>query len=67
MCRIDDFILEEHELERMRLKYFQKWKSHVCQCLSEEEMRRLDWIDEFCKDVRKGLLELKHQGKIVDF
>ena len=64
MCRIDDFKLEERELEEMLLKHFQKWKSHVCQYLYEDETKRLDWIDEFCKDVRKGLLELKHQGKL---
>ena len=66
MCNIDDFKLEYRELEEMLLKHFQKWKSHVCQCLDEEEMKRLDWIDEFSKDVRKDLLKLKHQGKLVD-
>jgi len=66
MCNIDDFILEDRELDEMLLKHFQKWKSHVCQYLSEDEMKGLNWIDEFCKDVRKGLLELKHQDKLRD-
>ena len=66
MCRIDDFKLEERELEEILLQHFQKWKSHICQYLYEDEMKGLDWVDEFCKDARKGLLELKHQGKLRD-
>ena len=67
MCRIDDFKLEERELEEMLLKHFQKWKSHLRQYLKEEEMKGLDWIDEFGKDVREGLLKLKQQGKLRDY
>lgn len=61
-----DFIVEHHELKWILLKHFQKWKSHACQCLDEEEISRVGWIDEFCKDARKELLKLKHQGRLVD-
>lgn len=66
MCGIKDFKLEETELKEMLLKHFQKWKSHLRQYLKEEEMKDLDWIDEFSKDVHKELLKLKQQGKLVD-
>ena len=62
-----DFIMEQHELEWILLKYFQKWKAHACQCLDKEEIKKVDWIDEFSKDVRKELLKLKQQGKLVDY
>ena len=66
MCRIEDFKLEEKELEEMLFKHFEKWKLHLRQYLKEEEMQGLEWIDEFCKDVREGLLKLKQQGKLID-
>jgi hypothetical protein len=61
-----EFVLEQHELELILLGHFRKWKSHVCQYLYEEEMKNLDWIDGFSKDVRKELLKLKRQGKLAD-
>ena len=61
-----DFITEQHELEWILLKHFQKWKAHACQCLDEDEIKKVDWIDEFSKDVRKELLKLKQQGKLVN-
>jgi len=66
MCNIDNFKLEDLELEEMLVKHFQKWKFHQCQYLKEDEMKGLDWIDEFCKDACKDLLKLKHQGKLKD-
>ena len=32
--------------------------------LYDEEIERLDWIDEFCQDARKGLFELERQGRL---
>lgn len=66
VVELADFIMEQHELEWILLKHFQKWKAHACQCLDEEEIRGVDWIDVFSKDVRKGLLKLKQQGKLRD-
>jgi hypothetical protein len=57
-----EFALEHRELELMLLKHFRKWKAHVCQCQTEDEIHRFDWIDEFSKDVRKELLKFKQQG-----
>lgn len=64
MCNIDEFKREDNELEEMLLKHFLKWKSHTCQYLYEDEKTGLDWIEEFCKDVRKDLLQLKQQGRL---
>ena len=64
MYGIEDFRQEERELSEMLLQLFQLWKSHICGYLYDEEIRRLDWIDEFCQDVRKGLLELERQGRL---
>ena len=58
------FELEHHELELMLLVHFKKWKSHACECLNDNEIQQLDWIDEFTKDVRKELLKFKRQGKL---
>ena len=64
MYKIEDFRQEERELSEVLLKHFQLWKSHVCGYLYDEETERMDWIDEFCQDARKGLLELKCQGRL---
>jgi hypothetical protein len=64
MCGIEDFRQEERELSELLLKLFQRWKSHTCEYLYDDEIRRLDWIDEFCQDARKGLLDLKRQGRL---
>ena len=60
------FVSEQQELELIVLRHFQKWKSHACQCLSDDEIQQLDWIDEFSKDIRKQLLKLEQQGKLKD-
>ena len=64
MYEIEDFRQEERELSEMLLKLFQQWKSHVCGYLYDEEIKRMDWIEEFCQDVRKGLQNLKCQGRL---
>jgi hypothetical protein len=66
MSEINKFNQEDKELEKMLLGHFRKWKSHVRQYLYEDEMKKLDWIDEFCKDARKDLLRLKDRGKLRD-
>lgn len=66
MCNIEKFKLEDRELEDMLLKHFQKWKSHQCQYLKEDEMKGLDWIDEFCKDVRKDLIDFEDNGRLKE-
>jgi len=66
MNEIDAFKQEDRELEKMLLEHFKKWKSHVLQYLYEEEIKNLNWIDGFCKDARKELLKLKHQGRLKD-
>jgi hypothetical protein len=60
----EDFSQEEQGLSEMLLKLFQRWKSHVCGYLYDEEIERMDCIEEFCQDVRKGLQNLKCQGKL---
>ena len=62
MCNREEFKLEDRELEEMLLKHFQKWKSYLCQYLKEDEMKGLDWIVEFCKDVRKNLIDFEDNG-----
>jgi len=64
MYEIEDFKREEGELSEMLLKLFQRWKSHVCGYLYDREKRRMNWVDEFCQDVRKGLLDLELQGRL---
>jgi len=64
MYGIEDFKREERELSELLLKLFQRWKSHTCEYLYDDEIEQLDWIDEFCQDVRKGLLDLKRQGRL---
>ena len=64
MYGIEDFRQEERELSEMLLKLFQRWKSYTCGYLYDEEIKRLDWIEEFCQDVRKGLFELERQGRL---
>ena len=66
MCNIEKFKLEDRELEDMLLKHFRKWKSHQCQYLKEDEMKGLDWIDEFCKDVRKNLIDFEDNGRLKE-
>lgn len=56
------FVSEQHELELMLLEHFRKWKSHACQCLNDDEIQQLDWIDEFSRDVPKELLRFKQRG-----
>ena len=64
MYEIEDFRQEERELSEMLLKLFQQWKSHICGYLHDEEIKRMDWIEEFCQDVRKDLQNLKCQGRL---
>jgi hypothetical protein len=64
MYGIEDFRQQERELSELLLKLFQRWKSHKCGYLYDEGIKRLDWIEEFCQDVRKGLLELERQGRL---
>ena len=64
MYEIEDFRQEERELSELLLKLFKQWQSHICGYLYDEEVKRMDWMDEFCQDVRKGLLDLKRQGRL---
>ena len=64
MHEIEDFRQEERELSEMLLNHFQRWKSHICGYLYDEEIKRMDWIDEFCQDAHKGLLYLRCQGRL---
>jgi hypothetical protein len=64
MHEMEDFRQEERKLSEMLLKHFQQWKSHICGYLYDEGIRRMDWIDEFCQDVRKGLQDLQYQGRL---
>jgi len=59
MDAIEEFKQEERELSEMLLKLFQRWISHLRGYLYDEELERLDWIDEFCQDVREGLQDLQ--------
>jgi predicted RNA-binding Zn-ribbon protein involved in translation (DUF1610 family) len=55
---------EEAAIEESLLALWSKWKRYVSLYLSDKDMANVDWIENFCSDMRESLIRLKKEGKL---
>jgi ribosomal protein S27E len=55
---------EEESIDRNLVALWSQWKQYVSLCLSDEDMADVDWIENFCTDMRYCLMRLTEEGKL---
>lgn len=58
MERMPDFEQQERELNAAIIVAFDMWKAFLLQFMEEDELKRVDCVDQFCNHVRRRLEHL---------
>lgn len=66
MWQRPDFEVDADELDRTLLAAFGQWEGLTRLFLAEDEMKQLDFVEEFCSHVRNRLRELAQHGTVSD-
>ena len=66
MYRKADLPPETIVFDMILLELFERWRHHAIQHCDNIELEHANWIDEFCKDVRKNLIDFEDNGKLKE-
>ena len=59
MCNRPDFEEMEQSMDETLISLFRQWHSFVNCWPEEDELQKIDWLEEFCNDMRGRLIAIK--------